>query len=114
MGGVRLGDYVRRQARGGIIVDPTLRQNVGAIALLDERRILLTPSTAASSTALLAGAILHEARHLEMQRWHSCGKFDGAGDRTMEEGGAYAVHILYLEHVGEMGAANAFREFIGC
>lgn len=53
---------------------------------------------------LSVAMVLHEARHVEGYP-HTCGNFD----RTMEEGGAYAVQILYLEHAGYQPAASALR-----
>ena len=60
--------------------------------------------------ALSVAYLLHEARH-QQGHWHTCGN----NDRTMEEGGAWAVHILYLEHAGYQKVADAVRAAqIGC
>jgi hypothetical protein len=56
--------------------------------------------------------LLHEARHAEGYR-HTCP--NEANDRTLEEGGANAVELLWLEHVGQHDAAAILqRSRIGC
>lgn len=84
-----------------------------ANVIIPERRVELNPrSFPTLSIALQIGLLVHEARHIDLQTGHSCGT---GSDRTMEENGAIAVHVVYLEHAGEREAANWYRTFaIGC
>lgn len=58
----------------------------------------------AKDIELSVAYLLHEVRHNQGFA-HTCGNFD----RTMQEGGAFAVQILYLEHKGFTAAASALR-----
>lgn len=113
--GEPMGQWVRRNL-AGIVMDDTLPATVGA--RFDRTTHLLhwqprdTPATL--TVPSLVGVLLHEARHGQGYL-HSCGSAALSHDRTMEEGGAFAVQILYLEHETLLHeAAFLRRDYIGC
>lgn len=110
--GEPIGLWVRRQLAGvSIHIDPSLSGDVGARANMKTRELFWQPNTLQVRSASM---LLHEARHFQGYR-HTCGDFDLAGDRTMDEAGPYAVQIVYLEHAGEPSLAHWLREtYIGC
>lgn len=109
----RMGDWVRAAVARVDVV--SMADDVGARSIISQRRVEWNPSQSTQGVAWQASLLLHEARHLERRSFHSCGTDPLAGDRTMEEGGAYAVQILYLEHAGATAEAAWLRaNFIGC
>lgn len=109
------GAYIRQHVQQ-IVVDDALQaqEDLGARAVLTQGTILWRAGNHRSA-ARQAALLLHEARHLHQNAGHSCGPQDGAGDRTVAEGGAYGVQIAYLEHVGDAAEAQWFADrYIGC
>lgn len=103
------GAYVRHNT-AGIVMDASMPANIGATFDRDTHLIHWQPRNTPDtmSVQLLASTILHEARHGAGIR-HSC---DNGHDRTFEEGGAFAVQILYLNQ--QQVSADWLRPFIGC
>lgn len=113
--GQSLGTYVRTHVKE-IRFDATIKPPVLAYAYTDGiigwQAYDPLPTYDTHDVALSVGYVLHEARHIQGYR-HTCG--DDTHDRTFEEGGAWAVHITYLEHAGFPIQADAIRKaFIGC
>lgn len=110
------GSYVRRHV-SGIVIDPSLADdNLRARYNHGSRMVQWSPRYLGSGSAIghqiLAGLLLHEARHGAGHE-HSCP--DRRRDRTITEGGAVAVEVLWLEHHGLTDSADILRrEFIGC
>lgn len=113
--GEPMGAWVRRNL-AGIVMDETLPASVGG--RFDRTTHLLhwqprdTPATLTITS--LVGMLLHEARHGQGYL-HSCGSAALSHDRTMDEGGAFAVQILYLEQQQFRDEADRLRQnYIGC
>jgi hypothetical protein len=113
------GVWVRRYVRG-IEIDPSLLNVPHGAQYHWERRVILWSPRELDTEfewriMELAGLLLHEARHGEGYR-HTCP--DGIRDRSMNEGGAFAVQILWLEHWNHShlnAIAGGYRQyFIGC
>jgi len=113
--GETLGPWVRRQLSSvRIYLDPTLPADVGARASLTSRELFWPPRNTDLSLTVQAAALIHEARHFEGYL-HTCGTAGLQGDKTMEERGAFAIQIVYLEHKGEPSLADWLRRnYIGC
>lgn len=85
----------------------------GAAATVDlsTREIFLRPQNAAQSLTRQASYLIHEARHLDGYA-HTCP--DKRRDRELGIG-TYAVQLMYLEHMADLGAIEDIRaNSIGC
>lgn len=105
------GVWMRQHLRG-IRMDPS--RVGGAVYEYKTGWVLWTPTDLPGTIEIdiLASIVLHEARHGAGWR-HTCR--DTRGDRTMEEGGAQALQILWLERNGPHHWATYLRETrIGC
>lgn len=110
IGDVVPGVYVRRHVRQ-IVFDDTIPADVAAWAEYNTGRIRWRPTYVPPSHAVrsLAALLLHEARHLHGFR-HSC----DPNDLTLEEGGPWAVQILFLDYYGVSEASWLRTNRIGC
>src|SRR5688572_5578314 len=113
--GTSMGAYLRQHVKE-IRFDQTLRPPTLAYAYptgtIGWQSYDVLPTYDTPDVALSAAYVLHEARHTHGYL-HTCG--DGLKDRTFKEGGAWAVHVLYLEHAGFQAEADWVRKtFIGC
>lgn len=104
--------YVRRIELDPALVSESLRAKYDHGSGVIYWSPQYTP-TNSMSAQILAGLLLHEARHGQGYR-HSCPNKAGA-DRTVEEGGAVAVELAWLEHHAlHESAAHLRRSAIGC
>lgn len=114
--GEAAGTWLRRTVRG-VVVDPSIPPSVRAQCCGADRRIRWSTGWSPDphnpdDARLAAGILLHEARHAEGYR-HTCP--DQRRDRTMDEGGAWAVHAAWLRHMGDAVTAETIALFdIGC
>jgi len=110
------GVWVRRLING-IVLDDTLPAGVraqccGADRLVRWSTAWLPDPSSHDDVRVAAALLLHEARHAEGYP-HSCP--DERRDRTVEEGGAWAVHAAWLELAGDVRMAQTIRALdIGC
>jgi hypothetical protein len=104
--GQRLGDYVRQHVTR-IVVNPAMPDKWSAVMWPGHPILWWNPDLTAANVGMdkVASALLHEARHFDGYT-HTCGE----KDCTLEEGGAYAVQIAYLEHRNQQGYANELRQ----
>ncbi len=105
------GRWVRRHVRAIEMSDRVAPH--GALAHFESGRVLWNPAVTPNTQIVetMVSMLIHEARHLQGFR-HTCANNN---DRTIEEAGAYAVQILWLEHYGWLGQANDLRYYkIGC
>jgi len=101
-----------------IVLDPTIPPAYRAVA--DHATHVIywrpdMPNEVNIPIAAKAAIIVHEGRHLQGYR-HSCAGKDGydTSDETMEEGGAVAVHVIFLEHFGLRNWVEYFKQYVGC
>jgi hypothetical protein len=110
------GPWMRRTVRG-VVLDSTMPAGVRAQCCGSDRLIHWStgwlPNPSSPHDVRVAAAILvHEARHAEGYR-HTCP--DQRRDRTVDEGGAWAVHAAWLRHMGDNATANSITTLdIGC
>jgi hypothetical protein len=114
--GEAAGPWLRRNVRG-LVIDTSLPANVRARCCGSDRMIRwstgwLPDPGSPHEVRLAAAIIMHEARHAEGYT-HTCP--DSRRDRTIEEGGAWAVHATWLRHMGDLTTAGSIeRADIGC
>jgi hypothetical protein len=114
--GLPAGAWVRNRVRG-IVIDHDLPAAVRARCCEEDRMIhwstgWLPDPQNVDDVRFAAAIIMHEARHAEGYR-HTCP--DARRDRTVEEGGAWAVHAAWLQHAGDTATAGMILAAdIGC
>lgn len=108
-GGATMAAWIHA-ARIGRVDVGDLPPGYGAAFDHDDRSIVVSPAMLAEPVGEIAAFLAHEIRHADGHR-HTCGQFK---DGSEADGGAYAVQVWTLEHVGRQANADAWRAYAFC